>query len=321
MRILAIRLARFGDLVLLLPALTLLKFRLPESHLTLLTDKRWGPIAAMCPAIDEVLTVDRIRMRDGPAWQAVRGMFRLVLDLRRRKFDVAVDFHGFRETSLLAWWSGAPVRWGLKRFDQSFFGFCFNRPPIVEDKNLHASEPFLAIARSVAPIAVAGTPPRSLAIPPDALQWAKETLPADPFVALFVDAPVPERIWPLEKFARLANHIVKNLGCAVVVLGNSSHPFGDHVKALSDLSIPRLAAVISRARMLVSNDTGPMHLGPALGIPTVGIFSVGIPTHFRPTGSLDQYVQGNPIEKVELDEVITATNQVWEVIGRQDPQC
>jgi ADP-heptose:LPS heptosyltransferase len=275
----------------------------------------------MCPAIDEIITVDRIRMRDGHVWTAVGSMFGLVRDLRRRKFDVAIDFHGFRETSLLAWWSGAPVRWGLKRFDQSFFGFCFNRPPIVEDKSLHASEPFMAIARSVAPGSIPGKLPPSLVIPSDALQWATESLPSSPFVALFIDAPVPERIWPLERFADLANHIVTTLRCSVVVLGNTRHSFGDRVKILSDLSIPRLAAVISRARMLVSNDTGPMHLGPALGIPTIGIFSVGIPRHFRPTGATDQYVQGNPIEEVGLAEVIKATNQVWELTGRRDPQC
>ncbi len=86
-KILAIRLARFGDLVLLLPALALLKARLPDSHLTLLTDTRWGPLAEMCPAIDQVITVDRIKMRDGPAWRAIAGMLRLLRDLRRRRFD------------------------------------------------------------------------------------------------------------------------------------------------------------------------------------------------------------------------------------------
>jgi len=274
----------------------------------------------MCPAIDEVLTVDRIGMRDGPVWRAIAGMFRLGADLRRRKFDIAIDFHGFRETSLLAWWSAAPARWGLQRFDQPFLRFCFNRPPILEDKTLHASEPFMAIVRSVAPVPAEGSFQPALVIPRDALQWAMNNVPSR-FVALFVDAPVSERIWPLDRFGHLADHIRKDLGCAVVVLGDSDYKFPQHVKVLSDLSITQLAAVISLARMLVSNDTGPLHLGPALGIPTVGIFSVGIPTHFRPTGAADSYVQGNPIDKVGVDEVIKAADRVWSAIGRQDPQC
>lgn len=323
MRILAIRLARFGDIVLLLPALALLKARLPESHLTLLTDTRWGPLAEMCPAIDQVLTVDRVRMRDGPFWRAVAGMFRLAMDLRRRRFDKVIDCHGFRETNLLTWWSGAPQRWGLKRFDQSFFGFCFNQPPVLEDKSLHAFESFARLVQGVAPVSNSIVPSASIEIPPDALEWSRINLPSGRFVVLFVDAPVKERIWPLDRFARLADHIVTNLDRSVVVVGNSRQAlnhFGPGVRVFSDLSIARLAAVIASASMLVSNDTGPMHLGPALNVPTIGIFSVGIPTHFRPTGAGDRYVQGNPIEKVGVEEVVEAVNLVWTANDRQDPQ-
>jgi ADP-heptose:LPS heptosyltransferase len=92
------------------------------------------------------------------------------------------------------------------------------------------------------------------------------------------------------------------------------------VQIFSALSISRLAAVIASAGMMVSNDTGPMHLGPAFGVPTIGIFSVGIPTHFRPTGVRDRFVQGNPIEKVGVDEVVRAVDQVWSSIDRRDPQ-
>ena len=324
MKILAIRLARFGDLVLLLPALSLLKSRLPNSHLTLLTDTRWGPLAEMCPAIDQVITVDRIKMRDGPVWRAIIGMLRLLRDLRRRKFDATLDCHGFRETNLLTWWSGAPERWGLKRFDQSFFGFCFNRPPVVENKSLHASEPFIRIVQGIAPFPTTAEPSPSLVVPSGDLCWAREVLPSKPFVVLYVDAPVKERTWPLDRFVDLANHIMTNLGSPVVVLSGSDPPvntFPPNVQIFSDLSISRLAAVIASAAMMVSNDTGPMHLGPAFGVPTIGIFSVGIPTHFRPTGVRDCFVQGNPIEKVGVDQVVRAVDQVWSSIDRRDPQC
>ena len=322
MKVLAIRLGRFGDVVLLFPALALLKARMPKSHVTLLTDTRWAPLAAMCPAIDEVLAVDRLEMRDGHPWRAIGGIVRLMSDLRRRGFDAVIDCHGFRETSLLAWWSGAPERWGLKRFDQSFLGFCFNRPPVIEDKSLHASESFLRLIRSFAPVGRAVSPQAPLVIPEAAVRWAAETLPPAPFALLFVDAPVPERIWPLDRFAAVAEHIVKNHCRFVVVVGRNAEQLerSDRIRVLSDLSIPRLAALISRAEILVSNDTGPMHLGPALGVPTVGIFSVGIPTHFRPTGPADRYVQGNPIQTVEVNEVVSVVDEVWESIDRPDLQ-
>ena len=112
-------------------------------------------------------------MRDGPVWRAIAGMLRLMRDLRRRKFDATLDCHGFRETNLLTWWSGAPQRWGLKRFDQSFFGFCFNRPPVVEDKSLHASEPFIRIVQGIAPIPTTTEPSPSLVVPSGDLCWAR----------------------------------------------------------------------------------------------------------------------------------------------------
>ena len=229
----------------------------------------------------------------------------------------------FERPICLTWWSGAPERWGLKRFDQSFFGFCFNRPPVVENKSLHASEPFIRIVQGIAPIPTTAEPSPSLVVPSGDLCWAREVLPSKPFVVLYVDAPVKERTWPLDRFVDLANHIMTNLGSPVVVLSGSGQPanvFPPDVQIFSGLSISRLAAVIASAAMMVSNDTGPMHLGPALGVPTVGIFSVGIPTHFRPTGVRDRFVQGNPIEKVGVDDVVRAADQVWSSIDRRDPQ-
>jgi ADP-heptose:LPS heptosyltransferase len=83
------------------------------------------------------------------------------------------------------------------------------------------------------------------------------------------------------------------------------------VSVYSNLTIPQLAALIGRARILVSNDTGPMHLGPALNVPTLGIFSVGIPSHFRPAGAHDRFVQGNPIDRIQTESVIEEMLPLW----------
>src|SRR5437762_477403 len=110
MNILAIRFARLGDIILLLPALSQLKNSFPESHLTFLTGHRCASIAELCPAIDDVISLDRVALRDGPIGGAIFEMARLLRDIRRRRFDLLVDFHSFRETNLLTWLSGAPKR-------------------------------------------------------------------------------------------------------------------------------------------------------------------------------------------------------------------
>jgi heptosyltransferase-2 len=317
-KILAIRLARFGDIVLLLPALSRLKAAVPGSHLTFLTDERWRDLAAMCPAIDDIYTIDRVGIRDGSYVHAIGSIFRVGSELRRRNFDAVIDFHGFRETNLMAWWTRAPKRLGLKRADQSALPFCFNLPPVLEDKTLHVSEMFNRVAQAFTPTRDASHH-SALVLPEDALHWAGNNAPAGTYAVLYVDAPVQDRMWPLERFAAVADHIERQLGGSVIVVTGSDKKLRGlpaSTRVFSTLTSPQLSAIIARAKILVSNDTGPMHLGPALGIPTVGLFSVGLPTHFRPNGPFDVYVQGNPIDAIAVREVVEAVERVWSATGR-----
>jgi ADP-heptose:LPS heptosyltransferase len=311
--ILAIRLARFGDVVLLLPALTALKLNAPGSRLTFLTDHRLSSLAEMCPAIDDIIAVDRIAMRDGSRLASLKNMRNVISEVRHRRFDLAIDFHGFRETNLLTWLSGSPKRLGLKRFDQSFLNFCFNLPPVLEDKSIHASEVFMKVAERFGVRKSSAV--SAMVVPESSQQWVRATLGPRPYAALYVDAPTSKRIWPPEHFASVAYYLAVQCGLQVVLI---SGPEGsqlltriqeasssmEHIQAFSNLTIPHLAAVVRAAEMWISNDTGPMHLGPILGIPTLGLFSIGLPEHFRPTGPHDRYVLANPIERITVREVI-----------------
>jgi ADP-heptose:LPS heptosyltransferase len=322
--ILAIRFARLGDVILLLPALVSLKRAFPDSRLTFLTGHRCASVAEMCPAIDEVLAVDRIAMRDGPVFGALQKMFGVVRDVRHRDFDLVVDFHSFRETNLLTWLSGADVRVGMKRFNAPYLRFCFNRPPVLEDKSLHVSEMFGRVVESIGG-RMAATP-SSLVIPDELKRWAAQVSPSDRRLVLFLDAPVPERIWPPERFAAVADSAIEKFGAAAIVISSRQ---GEHlvtrveqtsrnrkqIVSFTDVSVPQLTALIGSARVFVSNDTGPMHIGPAVGVRTLGLFSVGFPEHFRPAGANDKFLRANPIEKIETRDVIAAVEELWTTAG------
>ena len=323
MNILAIRFARLGDVLLLLPALARLKEEFPEARIVLMTGHRCSPIAELCPAIDEVISVDRVAMRDGRIWNAIRQMTRLVRDIRRRNFDIVIDFHSFRETNLLTGLSGASTRIGLKRYQAPYWGFCFNQPPILEDKSLHVLEMFQKVVeavtkRSGSANVVAGFSPRPYLVLSGVVRDRKK-------LVLFVDAPVPDRIWPPERFAAVADFAIDALGATVVVISSSSgvdlarrvresSRYPEAISTETDLTLPRLAATIASARVLVSNDTGPMHIGPAVGVPTLGLFSVGFPEHFRPVGPNDRYLRGEPIERIEVREVTAIVEQMWTTV-------
>jgi ADP-heptose:LPS heptosyltransferase len=318
--ILAIRFARLGDVVLLLPALASLKSAYPDARLTFLTGHRCAPIAQLCPAIDEVLAVDRIAMRDGPALVALRDMARLVREVRRRRFDLVVDFHSFTETNLLAWISGARDRVAMKRYKAPYLGFCFNRPPVIEDKALHVSEMFQKVVDAVTESVA--SPVCSLVLPEKFRKYAAEAAPLGSRVALYIDAPVAERIWPPERFAAVADFAVEKLGASVLVLSSNEGAelasrlqkathYPEHIAVFTDIDIPQLTALIASARLLVSNDTGPMHIGPASGVPTLGLFSVGYPEHFRPIGAHDRFIRANPIGNIETGAVIGMVEEMW----------
>jgi ADP-heptose:LPS heptosyltransferase len=334
-KILAIRLARLGDVILSLPALGSLKGAFPKARLTFLTGHRCAPIAELCPHIDEVIAINRVAMREGPVVKATVEMVKLVRDIRGRGFDLVVDFHSFRETNLLTWLSGAPVRGGLKRFKEPYLGFCFNQPPVLEDKSLHVAEMFRKVAEGFSSIPSSGVHPpflggRDLLIPNALRAWAAEVPPKGPKLALYVDAPVPERVWPPERFAEVADFAIEKLGAEVLVLsGKQGTGLAGRLQEVSrnrarlslftDLTVSQLAALIGSARVLVSNDTGPMHIGPAVGVRTLGLFSVGYPEHFRPIGPADRFLRANPIEKIEVLDVIAAVDEMWP-IADPDPR-
>ncbi len=326
MKLLAIRLARLGDVLLLLPALTSLKARFASSHLTLLTGHRCAPIAEMCPAIDEVISIDRVAMRDGPRLVALGQMMRLVRDIRKRHFDVVIDFHSFRETNLLSLLSGAPVRIGMKRDRSAYWGFCFSEPGVPEDKSIHVSEMFERVAGSLPSHVPAQGKPVEHDNRRPVLQVPDLVRRRDAIV-LYVDAPVPDRIWPPECFAQVADFAIDRLRAKAVVVSSRSAAalatrvrdasrYSGQIELLTDLSLRELAATIASARLLVSNDTGPMHIGPAVGTPTLGLFSVGYPEHFRPIGPADSFLRGQPIEKITVKEVVEKVGVMWPIAGR-----
>lgn len=310
--ILAIRLGRLGDVTLLLPSLWLLRAGFPGSRLTLLTSMPYAPLAEMCPWVDAVMPLDRLGMRDGPKLRALGEIRSFVRSLRSCRFDLVVDFHSFRETNLMAWISGAPYRLGMRREEASYLRFCFNLPPAPEDKGLHVAEMFRRVALAVPGLGDPGPPVEASIRAPEAPSGSQA-----PGVALYIGASVPSRRWPAGRFAELAAWLVDRWEVSVRVLsGNTaeeeadaarvvaSAARGERVRAAGRLGIAGLVGEIAAAGLLVSNDSGPMHLGSAVGTPTLGLFSDSLPEHYRPVGPADRFLRGVPIGEIGLSQVV-----------------
>ncbi len=317
-RILVIRFARMGDLLLLIPTLKALRGNLPQAKISVLVGHRCAPILEMCSAVDEVISVDRVSMRDGSKLAALGEIFRLAENIRRRGFDLVLDLHSFRETNLLTWYSGAPMRLGLKRTRAAFLSFCFNMDPVIEDKTQHVCSVFLASLKALG--LNAGEPDCRLDLPIPDQEFARLFFEQNPMtsgarlVGMYLGASSPGRRWPLEKFSQLAKLLSRETNINSVlfwgpreqaVARQIEEAFPPSFRTLVAGSLPlrQMASLMSHCDLLISNDTGPMHLGPAVGVPTLGLFSLALPEHYNPLGPFSHFIKKASIDEIEVKEV------------------
>ena len=316
-RILLIRFARLGDVILLVPSIRALRNRYPKARIEVLVDHRYAGILEMCSAVDRVIPVDRLAMRDGGKIRAVGNMFRLAQELRAASYDLVVDFHSFRETHLLTWYSGARWRLGLKRVHSSYWPFCFNLGPVLEDDALHVSAVFLSILGflGIAPVSNGHLLDLSseLRQEADSFLHRQQIKPGTLRIGFNLGAGSQSRTWPPEKFAELAERISQHHKAVVIAFSGPNEELlskefcrrvrGTRVIPAPNLALPQLAALFSRCDVLVSNDTGPMHLGAAAGVPTLGLFSVARPNHYHPLGESSRAVSCPSIEQLDTETV------------------
>ena len=324
--ILIVRFARLGDIILLFPAIKALRTRFPEAKIDFLVGHRCAPVLEVCDAISEVISVNRIAMRDGKKLRAIRDIWCLANEIRGRGYDLVIDFHSFRETNLLAWYSRAPYRLALKRMHGAYLPYCFNLGPVLEDKSKHVAVVFLSLLELLGIQCDRELDPQ-LDLRTEVLQEAdlflkNRDVKENVFLVGFnVGAGSPDRMWPWQNFAQLGRRISQCFNARIILFSGPgeefiSHQIADTMPEFSpliarNLNLKEVAGLMQRCRLLVSNDTGPMHLGPAVGVPTLGLFSVGFPEHYRPLGPQSRFLKRAPIESLDVREVFqTATEML-----------
>jgi ADP-heptose:LPS heptosyltransferase len=322
--ILVIDFGQMGDVMLSLPALAALRQRFPRARVTVAVGKPGKQIVELAGCADDVLVVDRVELRDGFAPASIFKIARLVKEVRRRKFDFVVDLHSLSETNLLGYLSGAQSRLYSRRPGRSLDFLANFRPaPPVEDREKHAVERYLDV---LAPLKVGEVshaprlPLRAEAERAVEQLFKKEKIGRDaPLVGIFPGAGNASRQWRLERFAALADMIARNDGLRTVVfLGPEERGLAREVRAtfpartsvIERLDIPQLASALARLSLLISNDTGPVHIAASVGTPVVVL--VGRPTRdgYEPVGERHHTIYGRDIESITVEEAYAAARAV-----------
>lgn len=296
--ILVVRTAYIGDVVMTLPLLKPLKERFPAARITLLTSAGAAGLVAGHPQLDEIVPYN-------PFWfyaTGVRPYLAFMRTMRTRSYDLVIEARGdIREILLLAW----PLR-ARHTVSYAVGGGGFLLDHVVPYPGIkHKVEYHLDIARylgcTVGPVewGLVSRPEEHRAL--DALLGSVGVTGA--YAAIHPGSRLPLKMWPLERYAALADRLAERHGLPVVLLGAPEERalagkvadlMGHRTVNLAGaLDLRGLACLLSRAALLVCNDSSPMHIAAAVGTPTVAIFgpSKSVETApFSPVGSVVERV-------------------------------
>jgi heptosyltransferase-1 len=319
--ILVIDFGQLGDVVLSLPALREIRERFRDARITVAVGKPGAEVVALSGYAEATLVVDRVALRDGPKLVSIAKILKLVKNVRRAQFDFVIDLHSLSETNLLGFLSGAPKRLYSRRPGRSlnYLSNFHPRPP-VEDTSKHSTARYLDVLRPLE-IKDVSAIPRLWTRPTDDLAIEKmlrkeKATFAAPLVGLFPGAGHPGRRWPIERFASLADHLIRNEGARVLVFAGPEErnlmqqirrEFPPSTIIFDRLTIPQLASAQARLSVFVSNDTGPIHLAAAVGTSVVMLMDRPTPNSFVPLEQHHRTVYGKTVQELTVEEVYKVT--------------
>jgi len=319
--ILVIHFGQMGDVILALPALQAIRETFPNAKITALVGKSAAMIARLADVFDEEIIVDRVELRDGNKLRSINKIRQIVKETRRRKFDFVIDLHSLSETNLLGFLSGAKARLYANRENRSLdFLAKFPEKPPTEDKSKHITDRYLEILK---PLGIEDAP-RFVQIKSKKtdIEFVKNLLhtqnaETENLVGIFPGAGHPSRRWSLENFAEVCNYLTKgeNPPQIIVFLGPEETDLRGAVKEIfpensiifDKLTIPELLAAASLLRVLVSNDTGVVHIGAIAGASLVLVMDERAPVTYLPLTENIRIVRSGTIDKISVEEVLGAT--------------
>ena len=312
-RILFVRTDRLGETLLNLPAVAALRAALPDASVTLLVHPDLHPLLDGLPGVERVLAD---AAPEPVAWWV--SAWRLGRRLRAGRFDLAIVSNPKKELHLAVWLAGIRIRVG---YDRKWGWLLSHRIP--DRKALgerHEVEYNLDLLRV-------------LGLPTQAPAWsfpqfsreqadvrallARQGLqPSEPFIVVHPWSSNPAKEWPDERYRALIHRLAEELRIRVVVVGGAQAQDrvqavlparGRAVEVVGQLTLRQLAALLQDARLLISNDSGPVHLAAAVGIRTVVLFggmseATG-PRRWGPWGAGHTVIH-RPLTEISVEEVL-----------------
>ena len=272
-RILIVKPSSLGDVVHALPTVNRIRRHWPDAHIAWLINDSLASLLTNCPLINEVIPFPR---RD---YCALPALFRR---LRAGRFDIVVDLQGLLRSGLFTAATGAPHRIGLSDASEGSRMFYNEVMPVPR---IHAVDRYLRAAECL----------RCPEVPIEFPLGLEGRAPSRPWIAINPSARWETKLWGDERYAELIRRLPRE---RVVLTGSASERdriekiLGGTRSVASDVprnlagktSLPELAELYAHCAVVVSNDSGPMHIAAAVGTPVIAIFGPTDPTLTGPYG-------------------------------------
>lgn len=313
--ILIIKPSSIGDIVQGLPVVGALRRGYPEAKISWLIRSEFAELIEGHRDLLEVIRFDRKCF--GKAWYspgAFSALMSFIRELRGKRFDLIIDLQGLFRTAALGWLSRCKERFGPASARE--FGHVFYNHKVRQTADcIHVVDYYLKIAKA----AGAAEGKADFVFPEDSAAeeavdklFSGEEICTENFVVFVPGSAHEDKCWPIERFAKLADKISSEFGTSVVAVGSKSErEIIERLKELTKVKIVNFAGLTSlrelpmllkRAKLVVSNDTGPGHIAAALGVGLVLIFGRSNPARIIPYGR-EECAVGNDLKKRSLQKI------------------
>ena len=297
--ILCIRLDSLGDVLMTTPAIRALKEGLPERRITLLTSQSSAKVSPLIPEVDDTISYDPPWMKASVPPRDSKPDFQMIEQLKSRAFDAAVIFTTFSQSPLpaafLSFMADIPLRLAHCRENPYYlltdwapetdhFGKADIRHEtrrqldLVASAGIHTTNERLSLQVSAKAVKKICRVLTDIGLDPDKA-W----------IVLHPGATAASRRYPLEKFAAVANELAAVYRIQIVFTGTRPEiglvetirtaMKADSFSLAGKLRIEEFAALISLAPLLISNNSGPVHIAAAMNTPVVDLYALTNPQH------------------------------------------
>ncbi len=302
--ILVINTMHIGDLMLVTPALRTLRTNYPKAHIALLTDKPLGDLVRCNENIDECILIDK-HGKDKGIW----ALLRFIKQIRRRHFDLVINFHRNERASAIAAFSGGKEIVGYAQpvfrrfFDHYMPNLAMADTP--KDQVMHQTLCHLKVLREAAGCTKLDDRGLEMWLPAEEEKkasdlWQKEFGPKDRVIAFNIGASWLTKRWIDSYFAQCADRFIRE-GYHIAFLGGPTdvpivqacidqmeEKGSDKIHVFTGkVSLTVLAGLLRRCCLFLTTDSGPMHVGVAMNVPIVTMFGASPAPTFYPYDGKD----------------------------------